>query len=291
MKTKDHVNSNPSDQHSEGRARDGGAANSLGEQLRQARQRRGTSLREISDHTRISMQYLEAIETDDYKRLPGGIFNRSFIKAYARHIGFDEQEALELYARTAREHGESFDEVATSPVRSRIYTDGDSSRSPLLTAFLSALIVGILVLGVYAGLHFYRRTESNSGQPTPLPSPASSATTNGTLAPQGQQQQGGTLAPVNAANAFQIQVKAKEEVWLRTRMDEDRQTDATLNANQTREFTPQNRLSIWYSKSKKDALEVSINGQIAQAPAAAAAAKGALVEWVITRDDYRQFLP
>lgn len=287
MKTKDHVNSNPSDHHSEGRTRDGGAANSLGEQLRQARQRRGTSLREISDHTRISMQYLEAIETDDYKRLPGGIFNRSFIKAYARHIGFNEQEALDLYTRTAREQGESFDEVATSPVRSRIYTDGDSSRSPLLTAFLSALIVGILVLGVYAGLHFYRRTENNPGNPTPLPSPATAA--NGTLAPQGQQQGG---ASANVATGFQIQVKAKgEDVWMKTRVDEERQTDSTLKADQTREFAPQSRLSIWYSKSKVGALEVSINGQTAQAPPAAAAAKGPLVEWVISKDDYKQFLP
>ena len=61
------------------------AAN-FGEELRLAREARGISLREISEQTRISMRYLEAIESNDYKRLPGGIFNRSFIKAYAKYV-------------------------------------------------------------------------------------------------------------------------------------------------------------------------------------------------------------
>ena len=81
-------------------------AASFGEQLRLAREARGITLRQISDQTRISIRYLEAIETDDYKRLPGGIFNRSFIKSYAKQIGFDEKEAVEGYLRTAREQGE-----------------------------------------------------------------------------------------------------------------------------------------------------------------------------------------
>ena len=70
-------------------------AESIGEKLRLARETRGIALRDISEQTRISMRYLEAIETDDYRRLPGGIFNRSFIRAYAKFIGYDEQEAID----------------------------------------------------------------------------------------------------------------------------------------------------------------------------------------------------
>ena len=64
-------------------------AASFGEELRLAREARGVTLRQISDQTRISIRYLEAIEANDYKRLPGGIFNRSFIKAYAKYVGYD----------------------------------------------------------------------------------------------------------------------------------------------------------------------------------------------------------
>ena len=77
-------------------------ASSFGEQLRLAREARGISLREISEQTRISTRYLEAIEADDYKRLPGGIFNKSFIKAYAKYIGYAEKGSLEAKAHGAR---------------------------------------------------------------------------------------------------------------------------------------------------------------------------------------------
>ncbi|MCA1633070.1 MAG: helix-turn-helix domain-containing protein [Acidobacteria bacterium] len=165
-----------------GGTRAGAADGSLGEQLRRAREARGVTLREISEQTRITMRHLEAIESDDYKHLPGGIFNKSFIKAYARHVRFDEGRALELYERTARSLGEYSDEVATTPQRSRIYT-GDPSRSPLITAALSAVIVGILILIVYAGLHYYRRTESPAEGATPTPTASPVAGGAGAAAP------------------------------------------------------------------------------------------------------------
>ena len=90
-------------------------AESIGEKLRLARETRGIALRDISEQTRISMRYLEAIESDDYRRLPGGIFNRSFVRAYAKFIGYDEQEAIDDYVRTMREHGDSGDDVSTKP--------------------------------------------------------------------------------------------------------------------------------------------------------------------------------
>src|SRR5215475_6842569 len=104
----------------------------IGELLRTAREQRGIPLREISDETRISIRYLEAIESNDYKRLPGGIFNRSFVRAYARCIGYDEKEAVEAYARYMRDHGESADDVVTTPHQSKVYTDVPATRSPIL---------------------------------------------------------------------------------------------------------------------------------------------------------------
>jgi cytoskeletal protein RodZ len=110
-------------------------AASIGEQLRLAREGRGIPLRDICEQTRISVHYLEAIESNDYKRLPGGVFNRSFIKAYARCVGYDEHEAIEGYTRYLREHGDTSDEVNTTPMHSKVYTETPATRSPLLTVF------------------------------------------------------------------------------------------------------------------------------------------------------------
>jgi cytoskeletal protein RodZ len=136
-------------------------AASIGEQLRLAREARGIGLREICDQTRISLHYLEAIEANDYKRLPGGVFNRSFIKAYAKAIGYDEREAIEGYTRYLREHGESTDDVATTPSYSKVYTDTPATRSPILTVLLAIVILAVLTAAALAALYWFQRRAEN----------------------------------------------------------------------------------------------------------------------------------
>jgi cytoskeletal protein RodZ len=139
-------------------------AESIGEKLRLARETRGIALRDISDQTRISMRYLEAIESDDYRRLPGGIFNRSFIRAYAKFIGYDENQAIEDYSRTLRELGQPDEE--TKSYKSLVYTDdGAHYRSPLMTLLLALVILAVLSLCVWAGLHFYQRSVAPKARP------------------------------------------------------------------------------------------------------------------------------
>jgi cytoskeletal protein RodZ len=133
---------------------------SIGEKLRLEREARGIALRQISEQTRISIRYLEAIEADDYKRLPGGIFNRSFVRAYAKFVGVDEHAALEDYARTLRERGESDDE-GSKVHQSLVYTDdgATNNRSGLRTLILAIIILAALSLAVWAGLHFYQKSQ------------------------------------------------------------------------------------------------------------------------------------
>jgi cytoskeleton protein RodZ len=64
-------------------------ANDFGAYLRHAREARGISLRHISTVTKIGMHTLEALERNDIRRLPGGIFTRGIVRAYAQEIGLD----------------------------------------------------------------------------------------------------------------------------------------------------------------------------------------------------------
>jgi cytoskeleton protein RodZ len=266
------VNSKTSDQTPESESRDGGAGDSLGRQLRRAREALGVSLRDVSEQTRITMRHLEAIEADEYKHLPGGIFNKSFIKSYARHVRFDEQRALELYARTARERGEAPDEVLTTPQRSRIYI-GDTSRSPLVTFALSAVIVGILILIVYAGLHYYRRTEGPTAAAPAVPVPA---------AAQGPSQPTPTPAPA-AAQGFHIQLKAARQFWLTSWQDDEKKKRGRfLKPDAPEEFEPASALNLHYDQTSADALQVTVNGQALKPPADTTV-------WTITKDNYKQY--
>jgi cytoskeletal protein RodZ len=132
-------------------------AETIGELLRLAREERGVPLREVSDQTRISIHYLEAIESNDYNRLPGGIFNRSFVKAYARYVGYDEKKAVEGYTRYMRDQGDLGEDVASTPFHSKVYTDTPATRSPLLTVVLAIVILALLTAGALALLKWYQR--------------------------------------------------------------------------------------------------------------------------------------
>jgi cytoskeleton protein RodZ len=65
---------------------------SIGETLRRERLKRKLELGQIAQELKISSRFLEAIETGQLDKLPGGVFTRSFIIQYARVLGFDEEE-------------------------------------------------------------------------------------------------------------------------------------------------------------------------------------------------------
>jgi len=266
------VDSKTSEQTPEGGRAGGSAEGSLGEQLRRAREARGVNLREVSEQTRITMRHLEAIEADDIKALPGGIFNKSFIKSYARYVKFPEARAVELYEQTLRERGLHTEEVATSPQRSRIYM-GESARSPLMTYGLSALIVGLLALVVYAGLNYYRRTQGEqAGAPAQTPTPAA-----------GQQATAATPTPPPAADGFKVQLKAARSFWLTSWQDDDKKKRGRfLKPDAPEEFEPASALNLHYDQVSADALQVTVNGQALKTPTDT-------TTWTITRDNFRQF--
>src|SRR5689334_23978555 len=62
------------------------------------RRNRGITLQQIAESTKISVRSLEAIERGDFRKLPGGIYNTSYIKQYARAIDYDESAILAVYA-------------------------------------------------------------------------------------------------------------------------------------------------------------------------------------------------
>jgi cytoskeletal protein RodZ len=61
------------------------------------RRNRGISLEQIAESTKINIRSLKAIEGGDFQKLPGGIYNTSYIRQYAQAIDFDEAELLAFY--------------------------------------------------------------------------------------------------------------------------------------------------------------------------------------------------
>ncbi len=65
-----------------------------GLRLAEARARKGVTLKDISEATKISVRFLEAIEAEDFEKLPGGVFAVNYLKQYAAAIGYPEDDLV-----------------------------------------------------------------------------------------------------------------------------------------------------------------------------------------------------
>jgi cytoskeleton protein RodZ len=142
----------------------------FGENLRREREMRGVSLEEISSATKISMRFLDAIEREDFSKLPGGIFSRSFIRNYARYLGLDEEQVVNEYQLAAKPQVD-FD-------LHRMVAESSSSRRPTSRTPLIATVVAVILLaGGYVLFRYApRATEA------PVTSPPTSVPTTPTPA-------------------------------------------------------------------------------------------------------------
>ena len=75
----------------------------FGNKFRTTREAKKLSLDDISNVTKISARMLKAIEEEHFEQLPGGIFNRGFIRAYSKHLGLNEEEAVSDYLACLRQ--------------------------------------------------------------------------------------------------------------------------------------------------------------------------------------------
>jgi cytoskeleton protein RodZ len=78
----------------------------FGASLKKERERRKITLEEISASTKISSRMLTALEEEQFDRLPGGVFNRGFVRSYARALGMDEKKTVSSYMAAAGEQAE-----------------------------------------------------------------------------------------------------------------------------------------------------------------------------------------
>ncbi len=75
----------------------------FGERLRREREMRNISLEEIAAVTKIGTRLLRALEDEQFDQLPGGIFNKGYVRAYAKYVGIDEEQAVADYLQAAHE--------------------------------------------------------------------------------------------------------------------------------------------------------------------------------------------
>lgn len=140
-----------------------GVGVSFGSWLRQQREIRGISLREIANISKISIRYLEALEASRFNVLPAAVFAKGFLRQYASYVGLDPDEVVNFYLVAQKEAEPEEDLV--SPSGSRMHSSTHWAYGLLLT-------VGIVLLfGLVALLSFVAERRSPEAEPPPMAAP------------------------------------------------------------------------------------------------------------------------
>lgn len=251
---------------------------SLGEKLREAREERGISISEVAEQTRISPMYLESIENDDYKTLPGGIFNKGFVKSYAKYIGFDEQEALQDYSRIVIE-AEGRGEPELKVYRPEVLTDDRTASSMAPTVIFAAVILALMTGGILFVVNYIQNRPSEP-QAANNSKPGANSTGNSTS---------NTLPPVSTSAPAMGTVKIEfgttgEPISLSSASD-GKGGYVLVTTDKPAAFEPKESLRLSYSKSLASNAKLTLNGKQITLPGLPANPKRVAIELEITKDN------
>ncbi|HXH70563.1 MAG TPA: helix-turn-helix domain-containing protein [Pyrinomonadaceae bacterium] len=256
----------------------------LGEKLRQAREVRGITLGEVAEQTRISPLYIESIENDDYRSLPGGIFNKGFVKSFAKYVGIDEQEALQDYASlAANQNNQIIDEPRT--YRPKVLTDDRSSYSSLPTIIFAVVILGLMTGGILFLVKYLQNNPNGSTLESANTTTESNANINSS---SNTSSVNTSTQSATQMSASKIEFKALKAPVSLASVSDDRKTSSLITPEKPVVFEAKQNLKLSYSKSQAQNVQMIINGKQINLPSAPTNPKRNVIDLEITNDNLKQ---
>jgi len=235
----------------------------FGEHLKREREMRGVSLEEISAATRISTRFLEALEHDHWDQLPGGVFNRGFIRSVARFLGLDEDSLVAEYAL------ETKNRTGTGMISDPPKETG-RNWGPAIVAFglLAAIVSGGWVIYTHYGAQIAARLHKTHSAPAASTadspaSPAMAAARSHEAAPTAPKvpaiRDPASAAGPSARAALELKIEAGKPADLKVVSDGRPVYDGHVEPGNVMRFDARDSLEI--STSESSALLLELNGQ------------------------------
>ncbi len=256
----------------------------LGEKLRQAREARGLSISDVAEQTRISALYLSCIENDDYRTLPGGIFNKGFVKSFAKVVGVDEQEALQDYARLIASQGNQVEEEPRKTYRSEVLTDESNSVLNAPTIIGAIIILALMTGGILFLLNYLQKNPSPTVANTNTAAPNVNTNVNAVGAVNANSNTSVSSSNAPSMNDLKVEFKALNSPVSVTTTVDGKGANPTIKPDQPLQLEPKQALRIKYSKSQSSNVQLTINNKAITLPANANPGRG-VIEFEIKSDN------
>ena len=264
--------------------------NLIGKTLREAREAKGLTLAQVSDTTRISKAYLQAVEEDAYQKIPGEVFVKGVLRGYGNFLGLDGAKLVEQYKILAQgmrpEEAASFKiREATNVKITPTFKPNEDTPQSSKNSLLTGLVVLVVLLLAVCAYYFMIVAKPAGSVTAPATSAAPAAAAQTAPAPQvpaaktadpakpaaatapvnpGQPAVPGTAQPNPAAanpapGTVAVNVECKGICWLQVFDGDKKIFEGTLGKGQTNTFTSKDKLRIVYGNIKDVA--ITVNGQ------------------------------
>lgn len=226
------------------------AKGNFGERLKRERELREVSLSEITAGTRIGPRFLEALENEQWEKLPGGVFNRGFVRAIAHFLGLDEENLLAEYDLA---HGEQKIQ-APAPYENRIPSP------PVWLPIGAGLAVLLLLAGIiYGGIYGWRRYTAHRASP-PSSASQNSATPASAVQPASQPPPvfpGSSTSSTSSSSSLTLSISTSAATRVRIMADGKVVLDAEMQAGENRQFLANGQFEVTAADSSAVLLELN----------------------------------
>lgn len=241
----------------------------FGAQLKAARESRSIPLRQIAAATKISVSALEALERNDFSRLPGGIFSRAFVRAYAVEVGLDPEQTVETFL----EEFERADVKPLSGPRPEVTADDRAflARQQRAGRVLRALLIALVLAGA-GGIVVWKyrssfQSATNPGVPPPLPTtegrvPGPAPAAPILTAPAPVQTAPTAVTSAGQPDQIAVHLEITQNCWVRARVDGTIVFEQTLHAGDKRDLKA--NADVYLQVENGGAVTWTINGQPAK---------------------------
>jgi cytoskeleton protein RodZ len=239
------------------------AKGNFGELLKREREMREVTLNEVTVATRIAPRFLEAFEREEWEKLPGGVFNRGFVRAIARYLGLNEENLLSEYDLAYGEQKPVAPPLIENPIP-----------SPPKWAFAVAILGIVLVAwGVIAGgMYGWKRYAAHRAAKIAAILAASTASPSARGVPGRDADPAASPNSLAASSASDVPTLARLDLSVstsaitRVRVVADGRVvlDARLPAGETRHLSARNQFVV--SATRPSAVLLELNGQTMPGP-------------------------
>lgn len=221
--------------------------------LRKTREEKGWSQRDVEDAIKIRVRYLEALENEQYNVLPGPTYSKGFLRTYARHLGLNSDEIINLYNSSMEQEIVPEIHQPLTPIQS----------TPVWFKPTVLLIMALFAAAIVIGITYLSKMNNNPQvsdyKPTPLPTAPQTQPQNPPEQTQGnpqppQEQQTVVYEGIVAELTF------KEDCWLKVRVDGVIAEDGMNGAGTTKVLQGKKRIEF-LTIGNAGGLTIKLNGK------------------------------